>query len=102
MTTKTAKAEAPAKVTEVDRNIPTDIAGKTYFMGEKEYNPRAVHNSYQWEIMVDLLTKAGAKGVKGAILATSLATHNSKPDQAHFNFISYLERRNSLRHKVAK
>ena len=95
MSTK-SKAAAPAKVAEVNRSIPTDIAGKVYIVGDKPYNPRAVHNSYQWEKMVELLDKAGEKGVKGSVLAESLATHNSKPDQTHFNFISYLQRRDSL------
>ena len=90
---ETTKAEAP--VAEIDRSIPADIAGTTYVLGEKPYNPRVLHNSYQWERMVELLEKAGAKGVPGPQLAKSLAHHQSM-NKTHFNFISYLTRRGSL------
>ena len=90
-----AKSQAKPEA-QVDRTIPANIAGKTFVLGPKAYNPRVGHNSYQWEKMVALLTKAGAKGVKGEILAASLATHQAKPDKAHFDFVSYLTRRNAL------
>lgn len=92
------KAEAPATpavAPAINRDIPADIAGTTYILGGKPYNPRVLHNSYQWEKMVALLDKAGAKGVKGTALAESLAHHQSL-DKTHFNFISYLTRRGSL------
>ena len=85
-----------ANTKEVIHTIPTDIAGKTYVLGEKPYNPRVLHNSVQWERMVELLSKAGDKGVKGKVLAESLTQHQAKPGEAHFNFISYLQRRKSL------
>ena len=91
----TAKKEI-ATETPVDRTVPADIAGKTFILGPKAYNPRVGHNSYQWEKMTDLLNKAGAKGVKGEILAASLATHQAKPEKAHFDFVSYLTRRSAL------
>jgi len=95
-TAKSAAKAAPKKEVEVNRNIPTDIAGKTYVLGEKPYNPRVLHNSVQWERMVELLDKAGANGVSGKVLAESLAQHVARVDETHFNFISYLTRRHSL------
>ena len=76
--------------------VPADIASATFVYGAKDYNPRAGHNSFQWEIMCALLDKAGAKGVKGDVLAASLATHHARPEESHFNFVSYLCRRNYL------
>ena len=100
MVSKTTKADAPAVATpaataEIDRSIPSDIANTTYVLGAKPYNPRAVHNSYQWERMAELLAKAGDKGVPGPVLAKNLAQHHTL-DKTHFNFISYLTRRGSL------
>jgi len=77
-------------------SIPADIAGKTFVRGEKDYNPRAAHNSHQWEKMTSLLDKAGDKGVSGKDLAASLVAHFANPEESHFNFVSYLLRRNAL------
>ena len=76
--------------------IPADISGKTFVFGPKAYNPRAGHNSFQWEKMSALLEAAGDKGVKGEVLAKSLVAHYANPEVAHFNFVSYLTRRNAL------
>ena len=76
--------------------IPADIATKTFVLGANNYNPRAAHNSFQWEKMCDLLEKAGAKGVTGEVLAKSLVAHYANPEESHFNFVSYLLRRGAL------
>ena len=95
---KTAtKTEAPA---EVDRSVPADIRGKVYFLGGSTYNPRAFQNISQWDRMVDMLAKAGDKGVSGLLLAASLTINEKHPEKAHFNFVSYLERRGALIHKA--
>lgn len=76
--------------------IPADIATKTFVLGAKPYNPRAAHNSFQWDKMTELLGKAGEKGVKGEVLAKSLTKHYADPEESHFNFVSYLLRRGAL------
>ena len=94
---KTVKAEVP---TEADRSIPADIRGKVYFQGPSPYNPRAFQNISQWDRMVEMLASAGDKGVAGLLLAASLTTNEKHPEKAHFNFVSYLERRGALIHKA--
>lgn len=95
------KAEVKANA-EVDRSIPADIRGKVYFVGPNSYNPRAFQNISQWDKMVEMLAKAGDKGVTGLLLAASLTINEKHPEKAHFNFVSYLERRGALINKVAK
>ncbi len=96
MTKKTETIKLP----EVSRTIPADIAATTFILGAKAYNPRAAHNSFQWEKMQALLAAAGDKGVKGDVLAKSLATHAANPDASHFNFVGYLKRHNHLASKA--
>ena len=97
---KVEKVTEPA--TEVSRNIPTSIGAQTFFFGKAPYNPRAVHNIDSWERMCKHLTKAGDKGVSGAVLAEELVVNGKHPDRTHFDFVSYLERRGALSHKLVK
>ena len=97
----TPSVAKPAKpVTEVDRSIPTEIRGKVYFLGGSTYNPRAFQNISQWDKMVEMLNSAGDKGVAGIDLAKSLTVNEKHPEKAHFNFVSYLERRGALVHRT--
>ena len=82
-----------APVTEANRTIPNDIAGKTFWLGKAPYRPRAQHNMDSWERMCRHLAKGGTSG---AVLASELLVNGKHPDKTHFDFVSYLERRGAL------
>lgn len=91
-----------AKVEEISRAVPSSISSQTFFFGKAPYNPRAQHNIDSWERMGKHLIKGGDKGVSGVILAKELVINGKHPDKTHFDFVSYLERRGALSHKLIK
>lgn len=92
-----AAAVAPKAVKAVNKplgkefNCPARLSGLKFGLGEKKYSPRVEHTIAAWEKV------SGALPAKGEKLAELLKQHATRPDEDHYDFIFYLQRRGALR-----